>query len=80
MGTPTIFHLIIYIYMYIYAFYDSLVSHNMHSLCNLKVKYSFILSKLIKKFFTYELSGASHRHDVSNKYITSCDTLNIKNG
>ena len=36
------------LYIYIYAFYDTLISHNMHSLYNLKVKYSFILSKLIK--------------------------------
>ena len=60
-----------YIYIYIYIYYDILVLHNTYSLCNLKVKYSFILSKLIKKLFTYEfwVSHAMHEHNAIYIYI-----------
>ena len=59
-----------YLYIYIYAFHNTLISHNMNWLYNLKVKYFlFILYILLsnfkqinKKIFTYEfwLSRASH--------------------
>ena len=77
LGTSTILHSIFiytHTYIYIYRFYDTLVSHNMHSLCNLKVKYSFVfiiyLSKLIKKLFIHKfwLSRASHGHNTSYHY------------
>ena len=61
-GTSTVFHSIIYMSVCacvcMYAFYNTLVSHNMHLLCNLKVNIHlfllFILSKLIKKLFAYK--------------------------
>ena len=42
------FNKLLLIYIYIYAFHNTLVSHNMNLLYNLKIKYLFI-------FITYSI-------------------------